>query len=137
MVQNQGDRNENFDVNCYANNAIVGSKTITLANGASTTLAFSWNTTGIDYGNYTIRAEASVVPGEIDTADNVYTDGKVTVTFPGDVNGDFTVNIDDLIRLNQAFGSTPGSPNWDQYADINKDNIVNALDVLLLGKKYG
>jgi hypothetical protein len=137
VVQNQGDRNATFVINCYANKTAVGSKTITLANGTSTTLAFSWNTTGIDYGKYTIGAEASVVSGEIDTADNVYTDGKVTVTFPGDVNGDFTVNIEDLILLNKAYGSTPTSPNWNQYADIDKDNIVNVLDLLLLGRKYG
>lgn len=137
VVQNQGERNENFDVDCYANQTIVGSEATTLASGTSTTLTFLWLTTGVDYGNYAIMAEASVVSGEIDTVDNLYVDGEVTVTFPGDVNGDFTVNIYDLILLNQAFGSTPGGPSWDQYADINEDNIVNVLDVLLLGKKYG
>ena len=49
-------------------------------------------------------------------------------------------DIDDLIRLAHAYGSTGGPPpsvNWDQSADINKDNIVNVLDLWLLGKEYG
>ncbi len=49
-------------------------------------------------------------------------------------------DIDDLTELAHAYGSTGGPPpsvNWDQSADINKDNIVNVLDLWLLGKEYG
>ncbi len=136
-VQNQGDTTEAFDVNCYVNETSVGSEAVALANGTSTMLVFSWNTMGTDYDNYTIRAEASIVPGEIDTADNMYSDGKVTVTMLGDVNGDFTVDDSDLILLSQVYGLTPSSPKWNPYADLNKDNIVNVSDVWLLGENYG
>jgi len=56
---------------------------------------------------------------------------------PGDINGDGRVDDFDLILFNEAYGSSPGSPNWNQYADINGDNIVDILDLNILGQNYG
>jgi len=41
-------------------------------------ITFEWDTTSFAAGDYTISAGADVLPGEIDTADNVYTDGVVS-----------------------------------------------------------
>jgi len=56
----------------------VGTQTITgsLAPGANTTLTFTWNTTGVAGGEYTISAEAM---GDNDTRNNLFIDGTVTV----------------------------------------------------------
>ncbi len=62
---------------------IIGIQTVTdLAPGANISLTFSWNTTGVAPKFYRISAEASVVPGEIDTADNLYWDGAIQVEEP-------------------------------------------------------
>jgi hypothetical protein len=59
----------------------IGTKTVTdLAPGERITLTFRWNTTGVIPSNYVIWAEASVVLGETDTADNKYTDGIIKIT---------------------------------------------------------
>jgi parallel beta-helix repeat protein len=55
----------------------------------------------------------------------------------GDVNGDRTVDIYDAILLANAYGSGPGSPNWNAAADINADNIVDIYDAILLANNFG
>jgi hypothetical protein len=137
VAENQGDIDETFKADCYANKTKIGSTIITLANKTSTELTFSWNTTGVGKGRYVLRAEASIVPYEIDTSDNAYSHTAVVVTTLGDINGDLTVNIDDLIALNQSYGSTStGGSNWNPNADLNKDSITDVADLLLLSKNY-
>jgi hypothetical protein len=134
VAENQGDIGETFTVDCYANETIIGSSTITLANEISTELIFVWNTAEVGKARYVIKAEASIVPYEIDTSDNVRSHSAVVVTTLGDINGDLTVNIDDLIALNQSYGST--STGGQNPADLNQDSIVDVADLLLLGKNY-
>lgn len=82
-VQNQGDFNESFNVTAYYDNTILETKTVNdLSSGSYVTLAFLWDTSGVAGGQYQVKAEASIVPGEVDTADNFYADGWVTVTGP-------------------------------------------------------
>jgi len=79
-VQNQGTDAETFNVTVYAGTITVETKQISLANGDSANLAFIWNTGDVAVGEYEVRAEASAVPGEADTADNTLIGGTVTVT---------------------------------------------------------
>jgi hypothetical protein len=59
------------------------------------------------------------------------------VEIPGDVNRDAIVNAADLLLLNQAYGTTPSSANWNPKCDFNKDNMTNVSDLRTLGKNYG
>jgi len=137
VTENQGDIEETFTVDCYANETLIGSSPIFLASETSTELTFSWNTTGVVKGRYVIEAEASVVPHEIDTFDNVLSHSAVLVTILGDVNGDFTVNVDDLIALSESYGSASlGGQNWNPDADLNRDSIIDVADLFLLSKNY-
>lgn len=132
VAENQGDIDESFTVDCYANETLIGSSMVALASETSTELIFVWNTTEVGKARYVIKAEASVVPYEIDTFDNVRSHSAVVVTTLGDVNGDLFVNVDDLIALSQSYGSiSAGDP-----ADLNKDGMVNVADLFLLGKNY-
>ena len=77
---NEGTETESFNITAYANTAEIGTEeVIGLAIGTQTTLSFIWDTTGFSSGNYTIKAVASVVLGEIDTDDNTFVDGTVQV----------------------------------------------------------
>jgi len=130
-VENQGGYAETFNVTVYANTTSITTQTVTLTSGNSPTVTFTWNTAGFASGNYTISAYAWPVPGETDIADNtLYYDYIVKVTIPGDVNGDFFVNIKDanmlLIWWQQRVPPAPSN------VDINGDGIINIKDVNLI-----
>jgi len=80
-VENQGDFAETFTVTTfYDDTEAAPSQTITsLAAKTSTTLSFTWHTSGVGVGEYTIKATASTVVGEGDTSDNTFVDGKITI----------------------------------------------------------
>jgi len=80
-VRNEGSFAETFRVIVYYDSKAIGTKEVTdLAPGDEITLTFSWVTQGVKEGNYTIKAEATVVPEETDTADNICIGGVITVT---------------------------------------------------------
>jgi len=137
-AENQGDYTETFNVTAYANTTIIATllTNITLTSGNSTTITFTWNTTGVPYGNYTISAYATPVPGESYTADNTYPDGWVVVTIPGDVEGSGYVDWTDLGMLGIAYETGPGNPYWNPNADINSSGRVTWEDLGTLGLNY-
>jgi len=86
-VENQGNFTETFNVTVYANTTEIETQEITLSSGASTTIPFTWNTTRLSKGNYTIWAYAWPVTGEIDFDDNNCTNGWIFITKAGDLGG--------------------------------------------------
>jgi hypothetical protein len=138
-VANQGLLPTTFDVTVYYDNNTIGIQTVTnLESLSERRLVFWWNTTGIQYcHNYTISAKATIMPFEIDTADNLYMDGKVKVRIRGDVNNDGSVDILDLILVSEAFNTQPGDPKYDMYADINRDGFIDVLDMIIVSTNLG
>lgn len=108
-----------------------------LAPGESRVLTFSWNSLGVGFGNYSLKAVADTVSGETNIANNNFTDGVISVTVPGDINGDFKVNLSDLVLLANAYGSIPGETKWNPNADISDNGIVGLSDLVLLATHYG
>jgi parallel beta-helix repeat protein len=81
VAKNEGVHPETFNVTTKYDNNEIGTKTVTnLSPENETTLVFTWDTTGVSKGSYTIKAEASVVPAENKTSDNVYYVSQVQVT---------------------------------------------------------
>jgi len=136
-VENQGDLSETFNVTAYYNETAItlpdgkDHKTITLTSGESEIITFTWNTTDVAYGNYTISAAANIVSGETDTADNSLVNGAVVVTVPGDVNGDRVVDIFDVGYISAHWypGPPTGPLGYDPNADINNDGAVDIFDI--------
>ena len=54
----------------------------------------------------------------------------------GDVDGNCKVNIFDLARVGKSYGSTPGSPYWNEAADLNGDQKIGILDLAMVGMHY-
>jgi len=74
VVKNDGTVNETFNVTLYYDSTPIKTQNITdLASGATTTLLFVWNTTDVLAGTYTIKAVASQVEDETNTANNMVT----------------------------------------------------------------
>lgn len=128
---------ETFNVTLYVNTTSITSLNVTLSAGNSTNITLSWNTTGVAYGNYTISAYAPPVSDETNTTNNNCTGGLVAVSIPGDLNGDFKINLSDLAIFVQAYGSKPDSSNWNPNVDINDEGIVGLTDLVILAQHYG
>jgi hypothetical protein len=58
-------------------------------------------------------------------------------SIPGDLDHDGKVDILDAIIAAKAFGSHPGSANWNPDADLNGDGTINILDIILLANNFG
>jgi len=55
----------------------------------------------------------------------------------GDLNEDNTITAADYDLAKAALGSNKSSPKWNELADLNKDGVVNLLDLGLLSKNLG
>jgi len=86
FVQNQGTVTETFNVTTYANTTAIETLNVTnLSPSNQAILVFTWNTTGVPKGNYTIRAYITPVPSETDITDNTYIDDIVNIMQPPDI----------------------------------------------------
>jgi hypothetical protein len=59
------------------------------------------------------------------------------MTMPGDLDGDFTVRLHDLVLLSAAYGSKSGDAKWNPNADIDSNNAVGLQDLFILAQNYG
>jgi hypothetical protein len=82
VVANKGNATEDFGVNLYANDTLIGSlNVVNLIAGAQRSLIFTWNTTGLLINStYGVKAEATAVVGETNLGDNALTDGFLHIT---------------------------------------------------------
>ncbi len=69
---NKGYYSESFNLILYANSTVIQTQNVTLLGRNNCTVSFMWNTTNFADGNYRIAATASSVQGELNTADNTY-----------------------------------------------------------------
>ncbi len=129
-VENQGSYTETVNVTTYYDESPIGTQTlITLTSGSSTTLTALWNITDIAKGNYTIKAHITPLPYETDTTDNTLIDGTVTVTWLGDLDGDYEVNEDDLWHFCAAFIAYWKTSVKDENCDFDADNDIDEDDL--------
>jgi len=133
-VKNNGLNTEVFNVTAFYDNTAIERQTVNLTPSATTTLTFSWNTSGIAVGNYTIKAQADTVPNEYDISNNTFINGTVHIKIPGDINGEGIVSMVDLSLVSTHWYPGPpiGSSGYDQNVDINNDGLVNMVEVSIV-----
>jgi outer membrane protein assembly factor BamB len=136
-VADYGAFSEAYNATVYANTAAIYTQPINLTSETAKTITFTWNTTNLVYGNYSISACASPVSGETNTANNNLTAGAVEVTIPGDVDGDFKVGLQDLTLIANAYRRKQNDPRWNPNADIDGNGIVGLSDLTILAIHYG
>lgn len=77
----------------------------------------------VDYQNLTERPD--------------YNTFKNYSAVPGDISGDFKVDLVDLAILQGAYGSTPQTPSrWNPNADIDTNGVVGLSDLVILALHY-
>jgi hypothetical protein len=142
-VGNPGDYPETFNTTLYANTTAIGNITVTnLPSETFASIAFSWNSTGLALGNYTLSAYAWPVPGETNTANNNCTGGWVIVSIPGDATGpngwpDFKVDMRDIGAVARLFGVSYQDPQYDPNYDINGDGKIDMKDIGIAARNFG
>lgn len=133
-VSNLGDYPESFDVTLTYDSVVIGVENVAgLGAGGSSSVQFSWNTTGVSEGTYTIKACADIVSGEIIIGNNcMETTVKLEEGGGPDICGDFDhdndVDEDDYNAFLSYFGSSPGDSNWNAEADFDGDGLVALPD---------
>jgi hypothetical protein len=136
-VVNYGDGPEDFNVTVFYNVTANGKQLVSsLASNESRTLTFLWNTTGVAYGNYTVKAIADNVTGETNATNNEFPNGIVQVKILGDVNGDGIVEMMDFNAMTNAFGAYIGHARYDVQSDLNQDGKVDIRDFYIAGQNY-
>jgi hypothetical protein len=147
IVENKGMSTEVFNASLYYDNHLI---TITqtsqvLENKTSRTLQFEWNTTVVPLGNYTIKAEVSSVPDEMDVTNNEKTDGIVTLALYQllatvvDGSSDPIPNaIVEIIGQQQASTDTNGEARFSlakgsYRVRASKGTLNNSINVDLTG----
>jgi len=121
-IKNEGDFTEtSLRITAYYFNAtatyLIGTKTVSeLAPLRETAISFTWDTTGVSPGNYTMKATAGAVQ---------LIDGTVKVRPLGDVDDNGKVNILDLKKVKLAYSLLIDEP----MADIDGDGDIDILDL--------
>jgi len=144
-AKNLGDVLASFDIKVYYDTNLLATRSIVdLPSDTETIEVFTWVTLGLaPCNNYTISAEATIVPYEFNTTNNVFIDGYVKIRHVGDINGDGKVDMKDIALVAAAFGTVPGHPRWNPDADITgptilvPDNKIDMRDVSLVAKNFG
>jgi len=130
-VANFGNDTESFSVTFYCDDDVIGTRVVeSLGSNTTLTISFYWNTTNVPYcQNYTLKAVASTVPGEVNTANNGLVYGQVNVRIMGDVDGNGIVNMRDIQVVCLAFGAHLGHPKWSFDADLDQNGRVDMRDI--------
>jgi hypothetical protein len=137
-VTNEGTFPENFTLTVYANETVIDTTQIYLSLDNSETATVIWDTSGWTKGNYNVSAYAGPIPSETDTADNtLYADMEVSVSTPGDVDGDGDVDIYDIVKICACYGLKEGDPQYDGNCDIDGDGDIDIYDIVIICSYYG
>ena len=154
-VENQGTADESFNVTLYFGNATIDIVDVAnLQAGSRTNVTFEWSIFPVRImifpppwedpmkviqKNVIMKAEASIVPGEIDIADNVYVDGVINaVWMVPDVNGDGNVDMRDLSAVARHFGAHSVDPEGPlAIYDFNSDGKIDMRDIGISARVFG
>lgn len=79
LVQNEGIVTETFAVSTYYDNILIETIPVTLAAHSHTNLNFTFETSTVSPGNYTITVSIPYLMNEADLSDNLYVDGVIEI----------------------------------------------------------
>ncbi len=128
---------EEVNVTTSANGTVLDTRQLNLTGGETASILFFWETTSESPGNYSITSTVEPVDGEVYIGDNVLAGGPVLITIPGDVDGDYDVDIFDIVTMAGDYGSNDGDPEYDPISDINGNGAIDIFDIVIAAGNYG
>jgi hypothetical protein len=139
---NYGTCTQTVNITVYAhaldeNTSIILRQPLVLEPGIPNTVTLVCSTAGLLKGYYNISVEVEPIEGEMLLYDNKYWASFLSVTIPGDVDGDFNVDIFDVVRITSCYGKTSIDPIYYPNADIDGNGVVNIFDVVACTSHYG
>ncbi|TMI34939.1 hypothetical protein E6H27_00595 [Candidatus Bathyarchaeota archaeon] len=143
-VSNPGDFVESFSVTLTAMNTTsssIGTLAGNVAIGGSTSVVFSWNTTGFKPGRYALSATVTVPIESVGNRgdDPLGVTNQVWILPLGDIDQDGLVSLIDVsvIFYDYGFSHNCGCSRWNPYADLNGNGIVDIVDAGVAARNYG
>jgi thermitase len=135
---NLGDASCYFSVSLYYDDNLAATERVFLEPNETLNVNLQWVTILVMAShNYTIKAEASIVRGENNTANNEWVDGTVNVRIVGDANDDGKVDIFDCILASNAFGASSSEPEYRVFCDVNQDGLIDIFDMIQFAIHFG
>ena len=137
-IENQGNLPETFNITIYGNQNVLNETYTSLDAGYSKTLVYSWDLFDAQaYEDYILNATVNKVDGENDTSDNSLEYMGLTVTYPGDIDGDHDVDIFDIVLIALGYGSVKGDQEYNPNSDIDCDGDIDIFDIVSIVVFYG
>ena len=102
-----------------------------------TNLTKKYNTTSVNIKdkNNNAKTEGTIVTGDKITISNGKEDLSYEVVIFGDIDGNGTINVVDLLSVQKnILGYTKLTNSYLKAADVNKDNKINVVDLLMIQK---
>jgi hypothetical protein len=132
-LANMGNTTQTLNLTLHANTKLISTQLIVLIANESLTISFEWETKDTPKGLYTLifqvkSLETNKTTGAIRQ--------HILATIPGDVTGDFTVDIYDVVKICAAYDSKPPQPPYDPTLDINNDLTIDIYDVVICTSHY-
>ena len=92
-------------------------------------------------GNYTdnLRLEASKGNWSVAVDMTLLSDTPLILRLQcdSDLNADGKMDIQDITIIAIAYQTKPGDDKWNELADVDKNGMVNIIDVALVAKDFG
>ena len=134
---NQGSELATFNATAFANKTRADWDELSLEPGKSTLVNLTWPAKLFMKGNFSIEIAVDILPCEVDVEDNSMSAGWIFITIQGDVNGDRTVDIFDIVNIAADYGLSYPDPKYDPNNDLDVDYDIDIFDIVAAASHYG
>jgi hypothetical protein len=137
LIVNDGDHTLTFNLTLTINGTVTRISHVEMEGGWTVLVLYFLDSTKYPLGDLTVDATVQLLSGDSNATDNTYDAGNLTVTIIGDVNGDLSVNIFDVVAITSIYGGEQGDSQYRVASDLNHDGQINILDVTTCTSYYG
>jgi len=132
-AKNRGSTDRTVNFTYYYDDVFIGYQIVTLA-PCQSNVSFTWDTTGVPEGTYTIKVNATVVDGpDINLADNLYVDGEIRFAIPAisvDPQQSIVGSAGKNLSVNISITDAPYNNTWAWQFKLSWDPaLLNITDI--------